>query len=449
MIKPRYHKFLVSLSASLLFLFLLGGAALASGTSFDAAALLPDSLKQAMSKGWTWAYVFTFIGGVGSCLTPCVYPLIAITVSIFVGGTDASQSRLKSFALTGMYTLGLAVTMSVLGIIAGLAGGRGMGAHLSSPWVVLPLVILFLALAASMFGAFELSLPSAWNAKLNQVGGAGPIGAFLMGLVGGLIALPCTGPVLAGILAFVGARGNAMIGATLLITYAVGFGMTFWIIATFSMWLPKSGSWMEGVKTFFGVVMVVVAVYFLEALYPSLRHLASPKWWFLAASLTLVGIGAAFGAFHLTYHGTSTGVRIRKTLGVLLVSLGAVGTLHSIMAPRVVVKHRTDLAGTLVDAKKEHKPVIMDFWASYCTPCLEMDRMTFGNATVAKAIEKRFELVKIDCTKDTAKIRALRKKYKALELPTLIILDSHQKQVFHHSGFIGPKKFRSILGSIK
>ena len=440
----RFRRFLLLSAITVPMLALLfHGTALAAGHG-----ALPSSFKAAMSKGWAWAYLFVFLGGVGSCLTPCVYPLIAITVSIFVGA-EASEKKLKSLGLTGMYTLGLAVTMSALGLIAGLAGGRGMGDHLSSPWVVIPLALLFLVLASSMFGAFELRLPASWNDKLNRVGGAGPWGAFLMGLVGGLIALPCTGPVLAGILALVGAKGNAFIGLTLLVTYAVGFGLAFWVIATFSMWLPRSGRWMEGVKVFFGVVLVVVSVYFLEIIFPSWRRLVSPQWWFFGLSLGLAVAGGLLGAFHLTFHGSTTGQKVRKAAGLLLLVVGSVGLLHFIMAPKVHLQHRTDVGETLAAAQTEHKPVLMDFWASYCTPCLEMDKRTFGNKEVAKVIRERFEFVKVDCTKDTAKVRALRKKYKALELPTIIILDSNQKLIFHHSGFLSPKELLEQLAKAK
>ncbi len=441
--KRLRHFFLFSVAAFFLLAVFFDNAALAAGHG-----ALPSSFKAAMSKGWAWAYFFVFLGGVGSCLTPCVYPLIAITVSIFVGA-EASENKLRSLGLTGMYTLGLAVTMSVLGLVAGLAGGRGMGDHLSSPWVVIPLAALFLVLASSMFGAFELRLPASWNDRLNRIGGAGPWGAFLMGLVGGLIALPCTGPVLAGILAFVGAKGNAVIGLTLLVTYAVGFGVAFWVIATFSMWLPRSGRWMEGVKAFFGVVLVVVSIYFLEIIFPSWRRLASPQWWFFGVSLGLVVAGGLVGAFHLTFHGSTTGQKVRKALGLLLLIAGSVGILHFVMAPKVRIAHRSDVGETLVAAKAEHKPVLMDFWASYCTPCLEMDKKTFGDPKVAKVIRERFEFVKVDCTKDTPKVRALRKKYRALELPTIIILDSNQKQIFHHSGFLSSEKLLEQLAKAK
>jgi thiol:disulfide interchange protein DsbD len=424
-----------------------------AGGAGSLATALPQSLEQALSKGWGWGYLFVFLGGMVTCFTPCVYPLIAITVGIFAGVEE--RSRLKSLGLTGLYTLGLALTMSVLGLLAGLAGGQGLGTHLSNPYVILPLVVLFIALAASMFGAFELRLPSTLSDKLNRVGGAGPLGAFLMGLVGGLIALPCTGPVLAGILAFVGAKGNAFVGLSLLFVYAVGFGLMFWVVATFSSWLPKSGPWMEGVKSFFGVVLCVVALYFLEFLFPSLRKIGTAELWFLLISIAVAVTGAALGGIHLTFHSPKVSIRARKGVGLVLMIAGLMGALHYFITPPVTscvhtkATTKAEVARVLTEAQKEDKPVIIDFWAIHCLPCVKMDKETFSNKKVSSVICDRFELVKVDCSKDTAEVRKLRKRYKAIQLPTVVILGSDGRVEKRLHGFVGPKELLETLEKVK
>lgn len=408
---------------------------------------LPESFGDALSKGWGWGYLFVFIGGMMTCFTPCVYPLVVITVSIFVGAENTS--KLRSMGLTGLYTLGMAVTMSVLGLIAGMAGGVGLGIYMTKPYVIIPLVLLFLALAASMFGAFEIRLPSSINEKLNRVGGTGPVGAFLMGLAGGLVALPCTGPVLAGILAFVGVKGNAFLGLTLLFTYAVGFGIMFWVIATFSMWMPKSGKWMEAIKSFFGAVLCVVAIYFLGFLIPSLRGLATGEWWFLGVSILVSIAGVALGALHLSFHGGNIKTKVRKTTGLFLLVIGLTGGVHFFLTPSAAPTQTANLEDAMAEAKEKERPVIMDFWAIHCLPCIQMDKETFAHPEVKKLIDQRFKFVKIDCSKDTKKVRALRKKYKAIQLPTIVILSPDGKVLRRLNGFTGPDKMLKTLKMVK
>src|SRR6478609_7552994 len=172
-------------------------------------------------RGVLWLFLASFGFGFLTSLTPCVYPMIPITLSIF-GARGKDVSKRKAVALATMYVGGMGATYSALGVTFALIGKAGdFGTQLANPWIVFPLVILFLALAASMFGAFDLNLPSGIQAKLNQVGGSGYGGAFAMGLVGGLIAAPCTGPFLAGLLASVSTTGNVGLGAALLFTYAI------------------------------------------------------------------------------------------------------------------------------------------------------------------------------------------------------------------------------------
>jgi len=204
----------------------------------------PSEFEELRAKGLVFAYLGVFATGFLTSLTPCVYPMITITVGIF--GAREAQSRWRAFGLAWMYVLGMVVMFSALGIVFALSGrASGSGFLLANPAVVIPIVILYVALAASMFGFFELNLPSGLATRLSTVGGKGAVGAFLMGLVGGITAAPCTGPLLAGLLAFIATTKSVALGVTFMTTYALGMGMLFLLIATFALSLPKSGAWMD------------------------------------------------------------------------------------------------------------------------------------------------------------------------------------------------------------
>ena len=207
---------------------------------------------------------------------------------------------------------------------------------------------------------------------------------------------------------------------------------------------------MEAVKSVFGIILCAVAVYFIEIKITSLRKIQSPEWWFLAGSLAVIGIGVAIGALHLSFKMTGKwSHRIRKGFGIALCTIGIMGVVHYWMAPKAKVESKSDLKVALKEAKKEQKHVIMDFWASYCAPCLKMDKKTFGDPRVAKIVKERFHFVKIDCGKDTAKIRALRKKYNAIQLPVVVILTPDQKLVKRLAGYTGPEKMLKALKEVK
>src|SRR2546426_879594 len=179
-----------------------------------------------------------FFGGILTSLTPCVYPLIPITVSIF--GARQAEHRGRSVALSATYVAGIAAMFSALGLFAALSG-KAFGTFLSSPAVIAVLATFMVALAGSMFGAFEIALPSGLQQRLSSVRAAGFAGAFGMGLVAGIIAAPCTGPVLAGVLTYVATQRNAVLGFWMLFTYAVGMGVLFFVLGATSLRLPRSG----------------------------------------------------------------------------------------------------------------------------------------------------------------------------------------------------------------
>jgi thiol:disulfide interchange protein DsbD len=368
------------------------------------------------------SYFGAFGAGFLTSLTPCVYPMIPITLAIF-GARGGDVTRRRALLLATSYVVGMGVTYAVLGVsIALLSGATSFGAQLGHPAVVIPLVLLFVALAASMFGAFELNLPSGLQARLNQIGGKGFGGAFAMGLVGGLIAAPCTGPFLAGLLAYVSTTGSVVGGGSLLFVYALGMGVLFWVLAAFALALPRSGAWMEAVKSIGGIALLWAGLYFLRPLVRELRMFAAPDWWFLGLSLAAVGFGIAVGGIKLSFHGTWP-QRLRKGLGVALIVLGAFATWDWWVTPKQRLPWLHDEKVAFERAAAEGKGVMLDFGATWCIPCGELE-LTFGDDDVYDAITQSFVPLKLDVTEDTPANDELRARYGAATLPSVIFLDT-------------------------
>ncbi len=400
----------------------------------------PGSL---VSHGWLWAYASVFVGGFLTSLTPCVYPLIPITVSLF-GARDEKSTRGRAMVLAAAYVGGIGAMYSGLGLFSAVAG-RAFGSYMASPWVMVPLALLFVAMAASMFGAFELALPSGLQQRLSTVGGKGPGGAFLMGLVGGLIAAPCTGPVLASVLAYVATTRSMMLGASLLFCYALGMGVLFFLIAAFAIGLPKSGAWMEAVKSVFGVVILVVALYFLRNVLPSLAHYGRATGLFLGIQAGLVVAGLLLGGVHRSFYER----RWRKSIGVALLVAGVFGLVSWTLAPRAEAEVRLAwMCGadeTLAKARQSKRPAVLDFYADWCLPCKELELKTFSDPRVAAELSRRV-LGKVDCTTDDdPAVTAAKDRFKADTLPTVLLLraDGSVAQKIDH--FVGPDQFLALL----
>ena len=265
-------------------------------------------------------FAVLFVAGILTSLTPCVYPLIPITVSVF--GARQAQHRGRSALLSGTYVAGIALTYSALGLFAALSG-RAFGSALSSPPVIALLAFFLLALAASMFGAFDIALPFSVQQKLDSMKGAGFAHAFGMGLVAGIIAAPCTGPVLAGVLAFVATKGSAVLGFWMLFTYAVGMGVLFFVLGATSLRLPRSGAWMETVKSVLGVALVAAAVSLLLPMLPKPQRLPWPSPTIAALAGALAFAAVLLGALRLSFHGAAREKALKAAS--LVVLLGAVG----------------------------------------------------------------------------------------------------------------------------
>jgi len=308
--------------------------------------------------------------------------------------------------------------------------------------------IVFLALAASMFGAFDFVLPSSLSNKLAEMGGVGYGGAFLVGAVSGLIAAPCTGPVLTGILLWIGKTKSASLGAAALFAFSLGLGLPFWLVGTFAVSLPKGGSWMVGVKSVFGIVLSVAAIYFLKGAVPQLSHLSFADRGFVVAAAALIAAGLALGAVHLTFEKGQTVVAIRKATGIVASVAGLFLLVAWLEAPRGKLSWEPSEEVARTRAETERRPMLVDFTAEWCGACKELSRITFSDPTVMVEA-RRFIAVKVDATnEDDAAIDKVKDRYRVVGLPTVVLLGSDGRERARFTEFVPPDRFLTAIRAI-
>jgi thioredoxin:protein disulfide reductase len=369
-------------------------------------------------------FAVLYLAGVLTSLTPCVYPLIPITVGVF--GARQAGSKARAAGLSATYVAGIAVTFSALGLFAALSG-KAFGTALGSPYVGAAMALFLFALAASMFGAFELTVPASIASRLGGVSGAGFAPAFGMGLVAGIVAAPCTGPVLAGVLAFVAAQRSIALGFWMLFSYAVGMGTLFFIIGVTSLKLPRSGAWMEAVKSLFGVALVAAGLGLLLPHLPRPHALpvAAMPLAILAAVLGFAAVAA--GALSLSFHGPSR-ERLQKAAALSVLGLavalrfgwlGAPRDAQATGAPQIAWLH--DEQAAIAQSRATGKPIVADFFAEWCVACKELDTHTWNDPAVAREVTEKFVPLKVDATEDTPEIEKLTGKYSVPGLPTVLL----------------------------
>jgi thioredoxin:protein disulfide reductase len=398
-----------------------------------------DAFTQALAKGPVYAALAALLGGLAVSLTPCVYPMVAVTVSIF--GAKQAKSRSEGMLLSLAFVLGIAAMLVPLGVIVGMGGGM-FGAVLQSRAVIVGISILFVIMAASMFGAFELTLPSSLNNKLAELGGIGYKGAFLLGWVCGLIATPCTGPVLTGILAWIATTQSASLGALAMGAFAFGLGTPFFAVGAFAVQLPKSGRWMVHVKSVLGIVLLIVAFYFLNNSFGFANPFVSGSLIFIGVSALVALLGLALGAVHREFGEPGVGVKVAKGLGIALVSVGALASILGAVKPAEALDwERHNVEGALSRAAAEKRPLVVDFTAAWCGACKELDKKTFSEPRVGQELG-RFVAVKVDATNnDDPQVEAMLARFKVIGLPTVVLFDSRGREAARFNDFVPPDEF--------
>ncbi len=404
---------------------------------------LSGQLKAALGAGnLLVAVALVLVGGLLTALSPCVYPLIPITLSIL--GARQAGSPFKGFLLAATYVSGMVALYTTLGVSFAWFGALA-GSALQSPLITIGVALFCVVMAASMFGAFELVLPSSLQTRLSQAGGGGFRGAFIMGLVAGIIAAPCTGPVLSFILTLIARERDLVKGATLMFFYALGMGLPFLVLGTFSQAIarmPKSGKWMETIKSIFGLLMLGAGLYYIQIGIPRVADVLAPlgQHGLWLGPLLLV-CGVAIGALRLSFKFSTTPEKARKGIGVAIATTGLLAFLAWTNAPAAAPPSSTvqqEIAwlrlGTedsalatfdaaLAQARRDCKPMMIDFGADWCIACKELDKLTYVDPRV-QAEARRFVNVKIDATSETPALNALQSRYGVVGLPTVVFLSS-------------------------
>jgi thiol:disulfide interchange protein DsbD len=403
----------------------------------------PESFGPLYGWAMLWTLLGIFAGGMALNLTPCVYPLIPITVSYFGGRSGQSRGSLLTHGL--LYLMGLALTNSALGVAAALTGGM-MGAMLQSPLVLAAISLLLVVFASSLFGLWELRLPSGLTRAAAKPH-AGYFGTFFMGLTLGIVAAPCLGPFVLGLLTWVAGMGSPWLGFLVFFTLSLGLGLPLFVLAVFSgrlEALPRSGEWMLWVRKLMGWVLVGMAAYFI-------RPLLSEA----AAILVMSGVALAAGV-HLGWIDRSKAGF--KAFGALK---GAVGTGALVLAVALTggwglrgpgVQWRQYSDALLDQARAEGRPAVIDFSAAWCTPCRELDEKTFHDPAVVRKSTSEIAMIKVDLTRSgDPQHERLLAAYGVKGVPTVVFLDGQgrERRDLRLVDYLPPDEFLKRMEQLK
>lgn len=388
------------------------------------------------NHGWFLGFLAVFLGGLALNLTPCVYPLIGVTIAYF-GSQGGGHRRVMFLAI--FFVLGIALMFSAVGVAVAMSGGL-FGAAMRNPYVLVALSMMLLTLASSCFGLFVLQPP---NWMLQRAGAAHPgyAGALLMGLGMGVVAAPCIGPIVLGLLLMVERSGSALFGFALFFTLALGLGVPYIGLAMAAghiRRLPRSGEWLKWVEELFGFVLAGLALYFLDPVIPN--NLMTRILPYYAA-----GVGIYLGFISREGRSWRPFLVLRSALGVV-----AVGALAIMLYPRQgpeKLRFEPFNPERLASAAEAREPVLIDFSADWCIPCREMEHSTFVDPSVVSEA-KRFVRMKANLTAQDKVTEALTSKFEIQGVPTTMLIDSAGKVAQRKVGYIGPQEMLAELRQV-
>jgi thiol:disulfide interchange protein DsbD len=425
-----------------------GNSSTETETSSSEQHQLADMLKS--DSVWLTLAAF-FVGGLLLSFTPCVFPMYPILTGIIVGQGDKLSTK-KAFTLSFFYVQGMAVTYTILGIVVAIAGAQ-FQAMFQHPVVLIALSVLFIFLALSMFGVFNLALPSSWQNKLNQVSssqkGGSYVGVLVMGAISGLVASPCTTAPLTGALLYISQSGDILLGASALYALSLGMGLPLLILGSSGgKLLPKAGNWMNVIKNIFGLLLLAVPIFLLERFLPVL--VIDVMW--------IVLVLATAGYFYTVNQDSAKtfGFGLRSIIIFLIFFLGA-NKAYQLVYPTAQisvsqqtqqhgfehVKNLTEMNQAIAKANAEGKTVMVDLYADWCVACKEFEEYTFFEANVQNALADSV-LLQIDLT-DTGSTDSveLMSHFEIFGLPSILFFDKSGNELTQRrvTGFMGADDF--------